>query len=109
MNTLGFGQRQSVADKLRSAKSQIAELITTQFIERHPEWKTRFTDAGRKSCLEDACYHVDFLASAIEAGSSESFKTYVRWLCNVLRTRNVPAECVSELIRSKTHSRRFVQ
>jgi methanogenic corrinoid protein MtbC1 len=96
MNTLDFGHRQSLADKLRSSKAQIAELITTQFIEQHPEWKTRYTDAGRKSCLEDACYHVDFLASAIEAGSAESFKTYVRWLCNVLRSRNVPAECVSE-------------
>ena len=96
MNALDFGHRQSLARKLRSAKPQLAQLITAQFIERHPEWKARFTDAGRKHCLEDACYHVDFLASAIEAGSSEAFKTYVRWLCNVLRTRNVPSECVSE-------------
>jgi len=94
-----LSDRVALADKLRTLKPVIAESVTANFFERHPDWVTRYGERGRKLGIEDACFHMDFLAGAIEAGSVKPFEDYVRWTCRMLGARNIAAHFVAENLK----------
>jgi hypothetical protein len=52
-------------------------------------WMARFGDRGRRFADEDGLRHAQYLAEAIESGSSEPFVIYARWLRSVLTTRGM--------------------
>lgn len=52
-------------------------------------WMARFGDRGRKFADEDGLRHAQYLAEAIESGTSEPFVIYARWLRSVLTTRGM--------------------
>jgi len=89
-------QRVALADKIRRHKSAVAEAVTDEFFARHPDWLTRFGPAGRARGVEDAGYHVEFLAGAVESGSVAAFQNYVRWTTKVLQTRGIQPHFVAE-------------
>jgi len=91
-------ERVALADKLRYLKPAIAELVTTEFFQRHPDWVARYGERGRKLGIEDACFHLDFLAGALEAGSVTPFEDYVRWTARMLGARNIAAHFVAETL-----------
>ncbi len=89
-------QRVALADKLRGWRQPIAESVTTEFFRRHPDWLARYGERGRKHGIEDACFHLDFLAGALEAGSVTPFEAYIRWTARMLGARNIAAHFVAE-------------
>lgn len=36
-------------------KFRIAESVTTEFFQRHPDWVARYGERGRELSIEDAC------------------------------------------------------
>lgn len=94
-----LSERVALADKLRRLKTVIAESVTAEFFQRHPDWLARYGERGRKLGIEDACFHVDFLAGALEAGSVAPFEDYVRWTTRMLGARNIAAHFVAENLR----------
>ena len=68
--------RIQLARKLISVKQTVVQAMTDEFFLNHPEWTVRYADPGRQFCTEDVCFHVDFLAGAIEAGSPEAFADF---------------------------------
>lgn len=81
---------------LRERANVVAETLVTRQFEREPDLEARYGSIGRQKCLEDAKYHLSYLAEAVEAESTELFIEYLRWVKVMLGQRNVPA---ADLIR----------
>jgi methanogenic corrinoid protein MtbC1 len=96
MYSESVSRRFRLARKLASFKQNIAQGITEEFFRVHPEWASRYGDRGRQFCTADACFHVEFLAGAIEAGSPEAFADYSRWTARMLGARGIAAHSLEE-------------
>jgi hypothetical protein len=79
-----------------SVKQSVASAITDEFFLKHPDWTGRYGNRGRQHCTADACFHVEFLAGAIEAGSPEGFGDYMRWTASMLGARGIAAHTLEE-------------
>lgn len=84
------------AQRLLDDRDTIARAVVAVFYERHPEWNERWGAEGRRYCLEDNLFHLQFLAGALRSGSPAMFTSYVSWLADVLRKRGVDAESLAE-------------
>ncbi|MCA9423267.1 MAG: hypothetical protein KC592_19765, partial [Nitrospira sp.] len=89
MKDVNSKDRQRLAEKLKSLEPDIIDVITTNFFQQHPE-PEKYGEAGRMHCATDTRYHLTFLRTALEFGTPETFKQYLRWTTNVLQTRNIP-------------------
>lgn len=93
-----YGRRREAARRIRELRIEIADRITDDFLRRHPEWLERYGDRARARGIEDARFHVDFLAGAVESGSPDAFADYGRWTAEVLESRGIePAFVVENL------------
>jgi methanogenic corrinoid protein MtbC1 len=88
--------RFELVQKLLRVKQSAAEAMTEEFFRIHPEWVARFGARGRQFCTADACYHIEFLAGALQAGSPEAFGDYARWTARMLGARGIDAHSVEE-------------
>lgn len=88
--------RSRVADRLEALKRTVAETVTAAFFERHPDWTERYGERGQRHAVEDAQFHIEFLAGALQAGSPEAFGDYVRWARRVLEARSIAAAVLRE-------------
>ena len=102
MNTLN----QQVSEALNSQCPALAvQMVAREFV-RHPELEQRYGYAGREKCLEDAVYHLAYLAQAIAAGKTELFADYIGWAKVMLGKRGVPAEDLAGLFDTMKESLR---
>jgi methanogenic corrinoid protein MtbC1 len=74
---------------MREFRQQIAQEVTQEFLVRHPDWISRYGNAARLRGIEDALFHQDYLAAAIEAGEASAFGEYLRWTAGVLNARGI--------------------
>jgi MerR family transcriptional regulator, light-induced transcriptional regulator len=88
--------RFQLARKLESVKQNVARAMTEEFFVNHPDWIVRYGDRGRQFCTADACFHMEFLAGAIEAGAPEAFADYSRWTARMLGARGIGAHTLDE-------------
>jgi len=87
MDTAG---RAATVAELLEKKALLAErLVDREFAER-PELYMRFGPAARERCLEDAHFHLEYLAEAISANDSWLFWDYVVWADSLLTRRHIP-------------------
>jgi methanogenic corrinoid protein MtbC1 len=84
-----LAERVRLAEQLRVFRREIAEGVTEAFLIQHPDWLTRYGDRARRFGVEDAGFHQDFLAAAIETGESRAFGDYLRWTGGVLEARGI--------------------
>ncbi len=91
--------RSQLAGRLRLRKASLAHAVTTEFLERHPEFVARYGSRGYQRGIEDAGYHLDFLAAAVEAGSPALFSDYLRWTARVLSARGIGVELLLENVQ----------
>jgi hypothetical protein len=92
----GYERRRGLAEDLRRRRDSTAELVTAEFLERHPEWVDTFGERARIHGIQDARFHVDFLAAAIEAGSLEAFREYGSWCARMLGARRIDSRFLVE-------------
>ena len=79
------------------ARAALAEAITERHYELNPALEQRYGAAGREKCLQDAHYHLSYLAEALGAALPSLFADYVAWAKVMLEARGVPA---SDLARN---------
>ncbi|HET7435544.1 MAG TPA: cobalamin-dependent protein [Thermoanaerobaculia bacterium] len=84
------------AETIRLRIEELGEAITERHFARHPELDARYGPIGRVRCREDARFHLQFLAAAIEARSSAMFLDYVGWAKVMLASRDVPVRDLAE-------------
>jgi methanogenic corrinoid protein MtbC1 len=89
-------QRLALATKLSHLRQPVAEAVTEQFFQRHPDWGDRYGPRGRERGIEDARYHLDFLGGALTAGEPQAFADYVRWARRVLAARGLESRFLRE-------------
>jgi methanogenic corrinoid protein MtbC1 len=88
-----------LAEKLRAAKASAAVTANDLFFAAHPDWLERYGERGRQLGLEDAMFHIDFLASAAQAGDPRLFYEYGRWVAGMLASRGIAPALVEENFR----------
>ncbi len=96
MSEMPSSTRRALAEKLRGLRDAIAESVTEEFFHQHPDWLERYGERGRRHGVEDARFHLDFLAGAVEAGSPGTFADYARWAVRVLSGRGIQPRFVVE-------------
>lgn len=82
----------AAAAELLEKKSVIAECVVDREFAERPELYMRFGAGARDRCLEDARFHIDYLAESIAANDSWLFWDYVVWADSLLTRRNIPTE-----------------
>jgi methanogenic corrinoid protein MtbC1 len=89
-------ERVGLVQKLAAVKLNAAMAISDEFLANHPDWVESYGARGRQHCTADACFHIEFLAGAIEAGSPEAFANYSRWTARMLGSRGIGAHTLEE-------------
>ncbi|HYO91527.1 MAG TPA: cobalamin-dependent protein [Pyrinomonadaceae bacterium] len=69
----------------------LAEAITARQYELHPELAERYGAAGRAKCLQDAGFHLSYLAESISASQPSLFADYIAWAKVMLEGRGIAA------------------
>lgn len=87
------------AHTIRTRIDELATAIADRHFAAFPQTFARYGDIGRIRCLEDARFHLRYLATALDAHSEEMFLDYVAWTKIVLARRNVPHEDLAENLR----------
>lgn len=84
-----FATRKRLAQSIRGLRDDISHEVTEEFLKRHPDWLERYGEAARSRGREDAAFHLDFLAGAVESGSPGAFADYATWTGQVLAARGI--------------------
>jgi MerR family transcriptional regulator, light-induced transcriptional regulator len=88
--------RRVLADGVRAHADAVAEEVTDEFLRVHPDWLHRYGARARVMGIEDARYHITFLAAAVESGAPTAFSEYARWTARVLASRNIAPVFLAE-------------
>ena len=92
------------AAEIRDVIDRLADAVTERHLIRHPDMVSRYGAAGRRRCLEDARFHLQYLAAALDSDSTEMFLEYVAWTKIVLATRRVPAADLADNLQIITEA-----
>jgi methanogenic corrinoid protein MtbC1 len=87
------------AHAIRTHLEELASAITDRYFAAHPELANRYPEIGRQRCLEDARFHLQYLAIALDAASPAIFIDYIAWAKVMLAKRDVPANDLSANLR----------
>ena len=101
---LDYRRRLEIAAAIRAYRAAVADEVTSQFLLRHPDWLERYGDRARRFGIEDAGYHQDFLAAAIESGEVQAFREYSAWAARMLKARSIEANFLAENLEQIGHS-----
>ena len=96
------------SDAILGQRTEIAVALVQREFARHPELEQRYGKSGRDKSLQDAGYHLSFLAQALALNNQAVFIDYVAWAKVVLGQRKVSAsdlafhlECLAEVLQER--------
>jgi len=97
---------QVAAEAIKERAAQLAEALVEREFALHPELAQRYGPIGRQKSLQDAGYHLAYLAQGLAAGSRGLFEDYVAWVKVMLAQRGVLSadlafhlECTAYVLR----------
>jgi hypothetical protein len=96
MFSTDYPRRRKLANCIRAVRDSVAMQVTADILVRRPDWAARYGARAEQFGIEDAKYHIDFLASGIEAGGEETYRQYGRWAATVLTSRGIEANILAE-------------
>lgn len=94
-----YEQRRMLAARIRASRAELANHITEEFLEQHPDWEARYGQSARVRGEEDAAFHLDFLAGALLSSEPSPFENYAVWTRGVLTSRGIGGEFLVENLR----------
>jgi MerR family transcriptional regulator, light-induced transcriptional regulator len=83
---------ETIRDFIIERQDDLAGEIVARQWKLRPELEARYGKKGRTRCLEDARYHLKYLAEAIAAAEPVLFADYLVWAKTMLSSRNIPVE-----------------
>ena len=95
---MSTGDSEQLADSIRAASPAVAVSVTDDFLERHPDWRIRYGARAVSAGIQDAGYHLAFLAAAVEGDDPAAFASYARWTGRVLGSRGIATTFLAENI-----------
>jgi len=87
---------QSLGRAIESQKDDLAKLIVDEQWARHPEFETRYGEAGHAKCVQDVRYNLAYLSEAIASTSPPLFATYIDWIKVLFQGLKIPTHELSE-------------
>ena len=87
---------EELAERLRRIAPAVAVEVTDQFLDRHPDWRERYGSRAVTHGVQDANYHLSFLAAAVESGDPDAFAAYAQWTARVLAARGMASQFLVE-------------
>lgn len=87
---MSFGVASTAAEALRTQQASLAQSLVERQFALSPQLAERYGAAGRIKCLEDANFHLSFLAEAVDLGHPEMFADYIAWVQVMLAARGIP-------------------
>lgn len=85
-----------LADIIREHTNTVAIAVTNAFLDRHPDWRVRYGSRAWSAGVQDAGYHLAFLAAAVEADRPDAFAAYARWAARMLVVRGIASRFLVE-------------
>jgi hypothetical protein len=85
---------------LRVTAPKLVEDIVAEQYRLQPDLSERYGAAGRRYCVRDVGYHLQFLATSVELGDPRRFVDYVAWSRGVLAAHGVPASDLLVTLRA---------
>lgn len=95
---MSIAAAEQLAETVREASPALAIAVTETFLDRHPDWRRRYGARAVSAGIQDAGYHLAFLAAAIESGDPGAFASYARWAGRVLAARGIGTQFLAENI-----------
>ncbi len=80
----------AIYELINEKKMMLAQEITGLQFQQYPELEIKYGKAGKDKCLEDAQYHLTYLAESIRANSKPIFTAYIEWAKTMLEAREIP-------------------
>lgn len=80
------------ARELQDLAESVAGAAVDALYQRHPDWLSRWGEAGKSVCRDDIHYHLSYLSDAIALARPELFSAYAAWIRDFQRRRDLPAE-----------------
>ncbi|HEX8087701.1 MAG TPA: cobalamin-dependent protein [Blastocatellia bacterium] len=81
----------TVAEAIDAARGSLSEAIVARQYELMPELGRKYGGRGREKCLQDAEYHLSYLAESIATSLPSLFSDYVAWAKIMLAGRGISA------------------
>jgi methanogenic corrinoid protein MtbC1 len=98
-------------DFIIQSQDELAQAIVERQWKLRPDLELRYGNMGRAKCLEDARYHLKYLAEAIGTAEPVVFADYVMWASTMLTSRNIPVadlvlnlEAMNDVLKEKLPS-----
>lgn len=86
-------------NEIRANIDLLARDVTEQHAQLQPELFLRYGPIGKFRCREDARFHLERLAAAVELSTPPLFIEYIAWAKIVLTTRGIPAADLAQNLR----------
>ncbi|HEV7240023.1 MAG TPA: cobalamin-dependent protein [Thermoanaerobaculia bacterium] len=86
-------------NEIRANIDLLARDVTEQHAQLQPELFVRYGPIGKFRCREDARFHLERLAAAIELSTPPLFIEYIAWTKVVLTTRGIAAADLAQNLR----------
>ncbi|HEY0306256.1 MAG TPA: cobalamin-dependent protein [Longimicrobiales bacterium] len=93
-----YAERRAHAVEIRGLAPAVARSVTDDFFRRYPSWLEAYGLTGVDRGVEDARFHIEFLAAAIEGGNPNAFADYIAWAARVLSSRHIRTNFLIENI-----------
>jgi methanogenic corrinoid protein MtbC1 len=97
-----------VSEAILAGSAAIAEAVVSRELALHPELEQRYGPRVREQSLQDAGYHLAFLAAAVRSENPAVFAHYLAWAKIVLVKRGVLTadlafhlECMKEVLHQR--------
>jgi len=84
---------------LDAQKGKLANAITDEYYQQHPELNELYNKDVRSNVLQDNQYHLTYLAEAIAVGHPSFFANYIGWVKVLLNGMKVPPEELARNLR----------
>jgi MerR family transcriptional regulator, light-induced transcriptional regulator len=81
----------TVARKIDAERRSLSQAIVARQYELMPELFQRYGEAGREKCLQDAEFHLSYLAESVASSLPSLFSDYVAWAKIMLAGRGIAA------------------
>jgi methanogenic corrinoid protein MtbC1 len=94
----------TIAEAIDAARGSLSEAIVARQYELMPELGRRYGSRGRQKCLQDAEYHLSYLAESIATSLPSLFSDYVAWAKIMLAGRGISASDLAVNLECIRHS-----
>src|ERR1051325_10872771 len=81
----------TVAHRIDAERRRLSQAIVARQYELMPELAQKYGEHGREKCLQDAEFHLSYLAESVASSLPSLFSDYVAWAKIMLAGRGIAA------------------